>query len=372
MRIGIDARLIAQTGVGRYIRNLITGLAKLDETNHYVVFLRRDAYEDFSVPNKHWEKRLAEVPWHSLREQVIMPLLLAQAHLDVVHIPYHNPPVFYGGNLVVTIHDLTILHFTTGRATTKPAPFYWLRRLGYQLVLNLGLRRARRIITVSAATKAEIMEHFPASRDKITVTYEGVDKEIQKLKREAQKEKPLIPDKYFLYVGNAYPHKNLETLFKALSETSLPVKLILVGKDDFFYRRLQREIIALGLASRVVLFGGANDHELANLYSHAVALISPSFMEGFGLPALEALALNTPVICSDIRIFREILGNIPAYFDPHSVSSLVRQMHTVWQQHREMREKLSTSVPSWLKRYSWRNLARDTLNIYLNAAEKTA
>ena len=124
MRIGIDARLIEETGVGRYIQNLIGKLSTIDTQNSYVVFLRKKSYAVFALPNSRWEKRLADAPWHTISEQLAMPAQFAKARLDIVHIPYHNPPIFYGGRIVVTIHDLTILHENTGRATKLPMPFY--------------------------------------------------------------------------------------------------------------------------------------------------------------------------------------------------------------------------------------------------------
>ena len=133
MNIGIDARLIDETGVGRYIRNLIEQLSEIDKTNSYTVFLRKKSYDSFKLSNNRWQKRIAEVPWHSVREQLAMPGILSRENLDLVHIPYHNPPIFYPGPMVVTIHDLTILHFNTGRATTLPFPLYAVKQLGYRM-----------------------------------------------------------------------------------------------------------------------------------------------------------------------------------------------------------------------------------------------
>ena len=171
MKIGIDARLINETGVGRYIRNLIRELALIDSQNTYVVFVRKNA--DFDPPNSRFAKRVADVPWHSIREQMVMPFVFLKERLDILHVPYFNAPIFYPGKFMVTIHDLTILHFDTGRATTLPLPFYKLKRLGYWLELAIGLRRAKKIIAVSETTKQEILDHFDILPEKIDVIYEG-------------------------------------------------------------------------------------------------------------------------------------------------------------------------------------------------------
>ncbi len=346
MKIGIDARLMGETGVGRYIRNLISVLARIDRTNSYIVFVRDDSW---NPPNERWEKRIVAIPWHSIAEQLIMPWVFLKARLDLVHIPYFNVPIFYPGKFVVTIHDLTILHFDTGKASTLPMPLYKLRRLGYYLALAVGLRRAHKIIAVSQTTKREIIDHFQIDSDKIVVTYEGVDNKFQIPNSKFQIEKRIIKGPYFLYVGNAYPHKNLEILFKQ----NFPIKLVLVGKIDFFYERLKKNISN----RNVIFFGLANDEQLINLYTHASALVFPSLMEGFGLPALEALAFGCPVIVSDIPVFHEILGNNATYFNPRDSHDLAEKLASA----RGKRKKVVLGV------YSWSTLASDTLSVYENS-----
>lgn len=356
MRIGIDARLINETGVGRYIRNLIRELAMQDKTNEYVVFLRAHAYDAFTAPNARWTKQCADVPWHTIAEQLTMPWILLKARLDLVHIPYFNIPIFYPGRMVATIHDLTILHFDTGKATTLPLPLYKLRRLGYYIVLAVGLRRAVRVIAVSNTTKQEIIDHFSIDPRKIVVTYEGVDKKIHSKKRN-------IEDPYFLYVGNAYPHKNLETLLRAFQTLSSQATLVLVGKDDFFYRRIKELVHSLALDDRVVFFGEANDKQLANLYTNAIALVFPSVMEGFGLPALEALALGCPVIVSDIPVFHEILVGQATYFNPSDFKELAQKLSAAVAKRSVINQG---KVSRLLTRYSWIKLASDTRALYEN------
>lgn len=358
MKIGIDARLIGETGVGRYIRNLIAELARVDDANMYVVFVKKDAFDAFVVPNARFQKRLADVPWHSVAEQFIMPLLFLREHLDLVHIPYFNVPILYPGKFVVTIHDLTILHFDTGKATTLPYVFYKLRRLGYNIALTAAIHRAAKIIAVSETTKEEIVNHFRVRPENITVTYEGVDDRLL----ETSPTKRMIQGKYFLYVGNVYPHKNIETLLRAFSKAPGESRLLFVGKDDFFYRHLKTDPIVVSLGDRVQFRSTVSDKELRNLYQYAEALIFPSLMEGFGLPALEAVALGSPVICSDISIFHEILGNIPRYFSPRDISVLTKHMEeTLHSRHSTVSYRKTQQLTS---RYSWKAMAQATLHIY--------
>lgn len=365
MRIGIDARLIEETGVGRYIRNLISELGVLDSTNDYVIFLRKKSYDTFVPPNMRWKKVVADVRWHTVAEQFVMPRLYEEAGLDVVHIPYHNPPILYQGRTVVTIHDLTILHVSTGKATTLPFLLYQVKRFGYWIELSLGLLRAKHIIAVSHATKREIIDHFHIPTEKITVTYEGVD---MKLARSGKgEEQRVIDSPYFLYVGNAYPHKNLETLMRAWKivasgPSGAACKLVLVGNDDFFYRRL-KTYVQKRLIDRVVFFGSASDVELRSLYSHAQACVFPSLMEGFGLPALEALSLGCPVLVSDISVFHEILGEFATYVDPRNPGRIAVAMQKYITKPSKP-AKTSVHLAHFLTQYSWESLAKETLDIY--------
>ena len=362
MKIGIDGRLINETGVGRYIRNLIEQLGNLDAKNQYVVFLTSDAFDSFITPNTRWQKRLANVRWHSLSEQIVMPFLFLREQLDLVHIPYFNVPILYPKAFVVTIHDLTILHFNTGLATTLPWLFYQLRRLGYWLVHAVGLGRAKSILTVSNATKQELMDHFHIDANKIVVTYEGVDTKISNFKFQISNKKPIIFESYFLYVGNAYPHKDLQTLVIAFKSLIEKAKLVLVGKDDFFYRRLRKEVKQLGISDRVIFFGEVSDEQLANLYAHAVALVFPSKMEGFGLPAIEALSIGCPVIASDIPAFREILGDNAVFFPVGKVDALAKLL--IGASIGDLVKPEAQKVAARLSSFQWPALARATLKAY--------
>lgn len=337
MKIGIDARLINETGVGRYIRNLIAELSEIDKNNNYVVFVR----DKFTAPHNRWEVKRIDIPWHSVKEQTELPKIFGREQLDMLHIPYFTIPIFYPGKFIVTMHDLTVLHFATGKATTLPLPLYWVKSFAYRAILEIGLYRASHIIAVSNTTREELMDHFALDERKISVIHEGV--------RPMKAGKRLIKEPYFLYVGNAYPHKNLGILLRAAEGK----RVVVVGKEDLFYKRLPR-------SENVTFFGPANDSELASLYTHAIALVFPSLMEGFGLPALEAAVCGTPVICSDIPSFHEIIGPLGNYFNPRDVSALRALL-----EHPEILKKPSLADhQTLLKKYSWRSMAEETLSVY--------
>lgn len=173
MKIGIDTRLWSQTGVGRYVQELVGNLAKIDQKNHYLLFFAKNEFEEFKLPGPNFEKRIIDLRWHSLKEQLVMPYLLWREHLDLVHFPYFSVPIFYPGKFIVTIHDLILDHFETGKASTLPFFLYKLKRLGYKLVTWIALHRAVKVITVSETTKREIIDHYRIKSEKIAVTYEA-------------------------------------------------------------------------------------------------------------------------------------------------------------------------------------------------------
>lgn len=363
MKIGIDARLINETGVGRYIRNLISELSRIDDKNEYVIFLHRVGFHNFIAPNNRWKKVRVDVNWHTIAEQFVMPLLFHKEHLDIVHIPYFNIPILYNGGMIITIHDLTIQHFDTGKASTRLWLVYTLKKFLYRVVLSIGIKKAKHIIVPSIATKNEIIEHYRVSEKKITVTYEGVDDAIVSAHQRQKNARARIDTPYFLCVGNAYPHKNLAVVIDALSLSKTKAKIVFVGKEDFFYKRLHKEIIRRGLSSRIVFFGAADDSTLVSLYTHAEAFIFPSLMEGFGLPPLEAISCECPVIASDIAVHKEILKNLVTYFSPNDATQLAHLLDT-WKKADHTMER--EMVALHFREYSWKKLALKTLHIYQN------
>ena len=175
-----------------------------------------------------------------------------------------------------------------------------------------------------------------------------------------------LPEKYFLYVGNAYPHKNLERLLEAMLQATgykSQVKLVLVGYEDFFYKKLKEKVKEMGLEDVIVFWGPADRKELANLYKNAIALVFPSLMEGFGLPAIEAMANGCLVMVSDIPVFHEVLGEAAVYFNPDDMNDMTERLIDVIREPGEY-ESFKAKGLDQARRYSWQKLARQTLAIY--------
>lgn len=370
MRIGIDARFFGPfgKGLGRYTQKLILNLEKIDQQNDYFILLRQENWEDYHPINPRFHKVLANYRWYSLAEQMGMLRTISSLHLNLMHFTHFNVPIFYRGDFIVTIHDLILTKYPTQRATTLGPLLYFFKHWSYSLVIRQAIKRARKVIAVSECTKKDIMDHFQVDEDKIYVTYEAVDppKSIDKTDKRVLT-KFDIKQPYILYVGNMYPHKNIEGLLKAFKDLSVVkpgISLVLVGKEDYFVLRIKQLVEKLGISSRVYFPGFVSDEELPYLYALAKAYVFPSFYEGFGLPALEAMSYGTPVIASQESCLPEILGSAAAYFNPHDTTEMTRQMTKVLDDA-ALTENLKKSGFDQIKKFSWGKMVDQTLDLYL-------
>lgn len=367
MRIGVDCRLWNETGVGRYIRNLVWELEKIDRNNDYILFFRENEYQNVQIDAVNFKKRLAHIRWHSIKEQFFLPGIFYKEKLDLLHFPYFSAPIFYTKPFIITIHDLIINHFPTGKASTRNFLFYWLKLWAYKIILFFAIRRAEKVIAVSEATKSEIVQHYKRKSEDIVVTLEGVDERISNIPAKSRGARS-IKERYFLYVGNAYPHKNLERLLEAFISFSFNnVKLIFVGRQDFFYIRLKQRVRELNLAERTAFYEKVSDAGLANLYNNAIALVTPSIMEGFGLPVLEAMANGCPVVCSEIDAFKEVCADAALYFDPQNVDDIRGKLEYILRNPDLCKQLIEKGIER-AKLFSWRKMAEKTLKVYSSIA----
>ena len=361
MRIGIDVRLWNQTGVGRYIRNLVIELSKIDKKNEYVLFAGKEDYENIKsqISNIKWKIVKADIKWHSIAEQIKFPKILEKENLNLVHFPYFSLPILYKKPYVVTIHDLIINHYPTGKASTLFPLLYYSKLLAYKYIIYMGAKNAKKIIVPSVSTKNEVIDHLKISGNKIAVTKEAANLATSRKPRAASQKY----GKYFLYVGNAYPHKNLERLIKAFNEITREYKdlrLVFVGNKDYFYQKLEKE----NISDKIVFYGKATDDELLDFYSNAIALVSPSLMEGFGLPILEAMTNNCLVLCSDIPAFREIAKETVIYFNPYSISDIKEKLLFACSNDSNHWNKFKKMAKTKEKEFSWEKMAKETLKVY--------
>lgn len=389
MHIGIDARFYGPQvkGLGRYTEKLLEGLSLLEHDFHFTVFLNKEGREEFSLKDDRFTAVEVDIPWYGLAEQKEFPKILQQHNLDLMHFPHFNVPYLYRKPFVATIHDLILLDHPSRRASTLSWPKYQLKYLAYRLNLHHLLKKAEGILTVSEYVKHRIAKKFPFAKDKITVTYLAGNKpelsageEVSRVAKESAQSYG-INKPYLLYVGNAYPHKNLEFLVEAFHQywqQDKSLQLVLVGKRDYFYNRLEECITSfdwgMNPQEAVRIFGYATEQQLVNLYQRAQAYVFPSLEEGFGLPPLEAMQHGLPVLSSNRSCLPEILGDAALYFNPQSTQSLLEQLNTVLKNEAERNSLIQKGFAQTAK-YDWQRTASQTLAFYqriLNSSSQIA
>lgn len=356
-KIGIDARLINQTGVGCYLRNLIHYLPEEKGFIFYLYLLKRD-FQSIKINQKNFIKREADFQWHSFSEQLGFFKTILSDNLDLMHFTYFSHPILYKKKFISTIHDLTYLLYPTGRASTRNFLLYQIKYFFFKTVLKNQVKNSHLIITPTKTVKEEIVKYYGNDvAPKIIPLYEGVNYELKETKENLS-----LAGKYktpfFIYVGNFYPHKNLERLIKAFQLVKNSHRLILLGPDDFFAKRISNFIYQLNLQQRIIIFKNPKLNDLVFFYKKAQALIHPSLSEGFGLPLVEAAYFNCPIIASDIAVFNEILDNQYLKFNPNSETDIAEKINSF------IDKKPIYKYQSLLKKFSFKKMALKTFEIY--------
>lgn len=369
MRIGIDARMYgaeSTTGIGVYIKNLTDELFKIDQTNEYFIFMLDPAYSNFLPPNIRVKKIKIDCPWYSWSEQLKLPKILLKYKLDLVHFPHFNVPIFYPGKFISTIHDITPYFFPGPKAKKSI-----VRQLGYQVVFKFGIKKAKKIITVSNHTKENLSKYFKIPKVKIEVTHLGIDsnfKEIDdKTVLSGLKNKYKIDKQFIFYVGVWRDHKNLVNLIKAFnvlkSDYQLDYQLVLGGKPDERYPEILKAINTSPYKTDIIMTGFIPQTELSIFYNAADLFVLPSFCEGFGLVALEALACGTPVAGSNSTSLPEVLEDAAVYFDPKDSLDIAKSINLVLR-NPDLYQDLKKRGLNQIKKYTWAACAQKTLAIY--------
>jgi len=326
-RIGIDCRLggLKHAGIGRYISELVRRMV-VDTDYTWVLFCHDRAQAHELIGTKapsNVEVIVVAIRHYSLAEQTQLPRVFSKANLDLLHVPHFNVPLLYRGKFVVTVHDLLWHSHTGSQVTTLNRYVYWIKYLGYRLVTRSAITRASEIFVPSQAVADTLLKKYPTTASRITITREGIASTLAAL---AHKHTRIQRNpRQLLYVGSLYPHKNVDLIIRALAQSS-EHQLVIVSARSVFRKNIESLVSHLGVQNKVNFIDHASDSELAHYYAASAALIQPSFSEGFGLTGLEALAFETPVIASDIPVFREIYQDAALYIDPTQPKSLLQSL----------------------------------------------
>ncbi|MFA6215245.1 MAG: glycosyltransferase family 1 protein, partial [Patescibacteria group bacterium] len=304
--------------------------------------------------------------WYSLAEQLEMPKKLLQYNLDLVHFPHFNVPLLYPKKFIATIHDITP-YFFPGPNVKKSI----IKKLGYNLVFGQGIKRAKKIITVSNHTKDNLLKFFKVKPEKIEVIYLGIGPEYKEINDQnkilAAKKAYNITKPFILYTGVWRDHKNLPNLIKAFdlvkSRYRLDYQLVLGGRPDPRYPEISLAIVNSPFKTDIIQPGFIQDFDLPLLYNAAEIFVLPSFCEGFGLVALESLACGTPVVASNSTSLPEILQDSAIYFNPNNPAEMAEIINRVLTDQ-ELYINLKNRGLNQIKRFNWPACAEKTLKIY--------
>ena len=363
LHVVFDARSVTDhyPGIGRYGSGLTHALAQRADVR-LTLLVDPDAANTFhSLPDV--ERIAAPYRLSGLRQQWAVPALVRQLAPDVYHSPYYLMPYRMPCPVVVTFYDLIPL---------LVAGAHSLRfRLVYRLTHRLAAAAARRMIAISHATAADLIRCLGFPAEKITAIALGVGAEFRPSAVEgiaALQRRHALPEAYALYVGTNKPHKNLPRLVEAWALADPPETLVVAGREDPRYPSAAD--LAAQSGARVLALGEVSAKDLPILYAAAQFFVFPSLYEGFGLPALEAMASGTPVVCADTSSLPEVAGDAALLADPRDVSSLGNAIARL-SADAPLRADLRARGLARAAEHTWERTAAETVAVYERcAAEK--
>lgn len=373
--IGVDARSIHPhyPGIGRYLFQLLGALpeALADSGGGTVRALAaRDTPVDLAqLAQRGVSLTPSDLPMRSFGEQSGLRALARDWGCTLWHAPYYVTAYRPTRPLVLTLFDTIVLRDRHYLPSLRA-------RLAVHLLTRLAIRAARRIVTLSADARDDLASRFGVDPERITVTHAGVDARFRPQSADAvaaMREALGLPARYVLYVGIDKPHKNLVRLVEAwhgLGSTGRPggapaETLVLAGRRDPRYP--DAAVRADTLAADVRFLGPVDDEHLPALYSGATLFVLPSLIEGFGLPALEAMACGTPVACARAGSLPEVVGDAAALFDPRDTDAIATTLGRLLDDPAERRARAEQGLRR-AAGFTWSRTARDTVAAYRQVA----
>ncbi len=368
--VGINAQIVTfkagyrQAGISRFTEQMIRALQRRDTGDRYSVFLNetaRGGFSDSASMRFHYTrlptiKPVARILW----EQMVLPLLASR--LDVLHCPVNVLPMALPCPAVLTIHDLTFLRF--------PERFRTERRRYLAAMTAFSARRARLIMADSGSTKQDVMELLKVPAERIEVVYPGVDEDFHPLPPEEVERFRLsagLPEEFVLYVGTLEPRKNVVTLVQAYgllySGGLIRCPLVVGGGRGWMFDDIFAEVERNDLLDQVIFAGYIDPENLPRWYAAATVFVYPSLYEGFGLPALEAMACGTPVIVSNASSLPEVVGDAGIQVDPRRADELADALAEVLQSNAK-REQMRAAGLARASSFTWDRAAGQITRVY--------
>lgn len=356
MRIGIDARMIHNTGIGTYLQNLIRRIGQMGN-NEIVLFGDPDKLKNNGFPVIN-----CNAPIYGIKEQLLFPGLVRKANIDLFHAPHYAVPLLAPGKMVVTIYDIIHLIF--------PEYLSLMGKLYARIMYRAATSKALKIMTISEHTKNDLISRFKIEPSKIAVAYPGVSEEFTP----ALTKSKAISDRYgsyLLFVGALRPHKNIPRLIEAFElirqNNKTGLKLLIIGDGKEPYKsKITTMISQRRLEKEVFILSGVSNNDLISYYQNASLFVFPSLYEGFGLPPLEAMACGCPVVSSNTSSLPEVAGDAAILFDPYNTDEIADAVTKVLTDE-TLKDTLIRKGLARSKIFSWDSTAAAIASVYEEA-----
>ena len=369
MRFAVDAHAIGRhlTGNEVYVRSLLDAFGAHDREFEFIAYMSaEDACQH--VPRGFRLRRVAANPF--LRLGFDLAMKVRQDHPDLLHVQY-TAPLFCPVPIVVSVHDVSFLEHPEYFKRSRAAQLQWsVRRT---------VKRAAKILTVSDFSRSAILKVYgDLEEDQVVVVPNAGDSIYRPISREGAakvvRERFGVAGRFLLSVGDLQPRKNQIGLIRAFERLvhafpQLPHTLLLVGKETWFAERVREAARTSGVGDRIRFTGFVSDADLLQLYNACDLFVFPSFYEGFGLPALEAMACGRAVTCSNTSALPEVVDGAAILFDPYSVDEMVRAMADLLRDG-ELRARMERLGLQRAAHFSWQKSADRTLDVYREVAER--
>lgn len=366
----VDARGLGSSGIGRYLREILTGLFQDQRFTAIRLLGNPEILDAFCAHHSATRDRVAVVAYpgsfYSPASQLAWVKLRAAGVIeaDVAFFPHYDVPLFgLPTRSVVTVHDFT--HFTV------PEAFAAWKRGAASLLLHKSVSGAARVLTGSQAARSDIVERFPSAAAKIQVVPHGVSDVFREhVDPAAAKQRLGIQHPYLLCVGNGKPHKNLVAAVEALAllrQDHPDITLLVVGQAYEGAGELRRVAAGLGVNDAVIELQSVDDEALRALYAGCEVFLFPSLYEGFGLPLLEAMACGAPVVASDQASIPEVAGGAALLIGPTDYAGMAALSRRLLDDH-SFREDLIRRGYQRAAEFTWESAARQTREVLLEVA----
>jgi glycosyltransferase involved in cell wall biosynthesis len=361
--IVIDGRIIG-TGTGNYLSRMLDELQTLDNINNYTIIVTKKGQDAWQTSADNFKTVLFDHDLYQrggLYSQLHLVKLLRSLKPDLVHFAFQFSPYLYRGKKVVGILDLTQLTYSNIKSGSNSVHRAKQKLLGHNI--KWSARTADHVITISNYVKNQVEEVYNIPESRVSTTHNAAN-QLAPTKPSAIKK--LVDKDYICYVGTALSHKNLKVLadgYKLSIKKNPGLHLAFAGKKDLFYEQLEEYCSAQLDLKHVHFLGFVSDQELSWLYQNAQAYVFPSLSEGFGLPGLEAMQNNCPLLSSNATCSPEIYGDAALYFDPKSPQDLATKLQQLLDD-KTLRKDLIKKGQAQVKKYSWHDCAAKTLEVY--------